>query len=984
MPRARSALLLLALLCAIAPATRSSTHIDVSDEPIRSDVRRFGIGLAQHNYYDSGQMMKELLFRNPGFEGLLFQSALRLRATNGATPPAAVPDGQAIDDGNASVTAWRSGFWNGATYEIIWSAGANKGRTGTVLSSVAPSSAPPSSRDPLGDSAGTTFQLGDGSFRTSPGDYIVLRKTHVGGTGGGAATGSWEVTESGGGTVTSELADLPPPPDTGFNPPPPIAPNQQCVRLTALAPAQQARVVGRFNTTAPGFILFKGRYRVAFEGKGVGGANRVQVSVKRGNTPHLDTLVTLSDTWTARELVFPPEGQPALNEDESTTGSITVEFSAVNQSAVLLDNVSLRQTDSGPANPTEFRDDVVAALAALRPGILRYVNWQDVGNSLDNALAPVFTRKRSAYNVGGETENNLMPGLHEFFVLCKHLGSEPWYSIPVTFSNQEIANLMEYLGGSIETPYGKLRAARGHPQPWTEVFPRFHFEFGNENWNPGYRGAALAIGTSPVASGQRATELFNLIKSSPHKGAAAYQCIVGGQTANYVTNLALHNASSAHDALALAPYLSNRLDTWYSGPTAQLDSDLLFGALFAEPHWWSINPTSNGQGLFTSAFMRVNRDQLLASSRPVPLVVYEVNLHTTEWDSASPQEVISQEALDAYTPSLGAGLAVMNHMLIMLRELGVADQCFFSLVGHRTTFRPTPPNPENISRSVALWGAALDMGRTNRKRPHYHALQLVNEALGGELVRTTHGGDDTRWSVNNVNRVTFTGVPHLQSFAFREGSRRAVLVFNLSRSAALDVTFGGPNAPAGPVTLRRLASGAVTDGNENAPVLAPVEIALADLDPGQPMTLPPFSLSLLSWTPPPRHAWRHARFGTVAATGDAADNADPDGDGWRNLLEYALGADLGASGGAGATPSVVTGWHEENGLRYLMLDATKDAAATDVALGAEVSADLINWSAGEAHVTILENTPTRLRVRDNTPSSPAAPRRFIRLHATVR
>jgi hypothetical protein len=36
-------------------------------------------------------------------------------------------------------------------------------------------------------------------------------------------------------------------------------------------------------------------------------------------------------------------------------------------------------------------------------------------------------------------------------------------------------------------------------------------------------------------------------------------------------------------------------------------------------------------------------------------------------------------------------------------------------------------------------------------------------------------------------------------------------------------------------------------------------------------------------------AWRQANFGTTANSGDAADSADPDGDGWSNAQEFASG-----------------------------------------------------------------------------------------------
>jgi len=903
-------------LLALAALSRADTVIHVDDTVIQPGVQRFGIGLAQHNYYDSNQMMKELLFRNPGFEGLLYQSVVRLG--QGGTASSAIED--------QAFTQWPSGFWAGASYEIIWSSGNTKGRSGTITTSLAPNRANPPN-DPSGSSFGTTYLFADSDAARIPleGDYMVLRKTDVGGTGGGAAFSSWSVSTGGGGTVTSETSDLPP-----------GTAGQQCARVDAAASGQQAGVTGAFDTLT-GFIRLNGQFRVAFKAKGVGGANRAFVTVRRGSlTAYLSQTVQLTSDWADYSLPF------SVSEAISTSGTISVGLSATGQSAILIDDVSLRQTDGSATNPTEFRDDVVSTLEGLRPGILRYVNWQQVGDSLANALSPLFGRKRTGYSVYATSENNMMPGLHEYLVLCEHLGANPWYSMPAPFSPQEAANLMEYLGGSTSTPFGALRAARGHPAPWTGVFSRIHLEFGNENWNNGaYRGAAI---TQPVPCGQRASEVFSAIKASPHYNAAQVQCILGGQNGNAGLNSALHNASPQHDVFTLAPYMAYRVDNFAT-------NEDLFGPLFAEPEWWSFNPST------TSGLMRYTHDFLQGSSRPVPVNVYEVNLHTTTGS-------ISQGALDSFTPSVGAAIAVADHMLVMLKELNCREQVFFSLAGHSYSI--------GDGRTARLWGSVLDMGKTNRKRPHYHAMQMVNDVLAGDLVTTTHSGDNPTWNINNMNRVTFTNAHHLQSFAFKNGTQRGLVVFNLHRTNALDVRFSGPNAPADSLTLRRLTSANITDNNETSDVVAPTSQTLTSFDPAQPLSLPPYSMTLLHWTPPARQAWRYQYFGTVAGTSNAADDADPDGDGLTNLLEYALGTL--------PTQASPTPWATTTTSSYLGLSIAKNATASGITWSAESSDDLINWHP-EQTVTLIDNDTT-FSVRDSVPVGSAA-KRFLRLRLTA-
>ena len=131
-------------------------------------------------------------------------------------------------------------------------------------------------------------------------------------------------------------------------------------------------------------------------------------------------------------------------------------------------------------------------------------------------------------------------------------------------------------------------------------------------------------------------------------------------------------------------------------------------------------------------------------------------------------------------------------------------------------------------------------------------------------------------------------------------------------------------------------------------------------------------------TSSPAETWRQAHFDTTANSGDAADSADPDGDGIANLLERALGTDPNAASTAGLPESSTETVGADT---FLALTIAKSPAATDVTFTVEVSGDLAIWNSGPSHTTIIENTSTLLKVRDNTPMS-GAPKRFIRLRVT--
>ncbi len=136
----------------------------------------------------------------------------------------------------------------------------------------------------------------------------------------------------------------------------------------------------------------------------------------------------------------------------------------------------------------------------------------------------------------------------------------------------------------------------------------------------------------------------------------------------------------------------------------------------------------------------------------------------------------------------------------------------------------------------------------------------------------------------------------------------------------------------------------------------------------------------------PYNAWQ-AQYFTGAELSNPAvsgDNADPDGDGLGNLLEYALGLDPRSAGTAGL-PVVGVGRFGTG--QNLTLTYTRLIAATDVTYLAQVSGDLSTWTTGADIVETLSTTNNAdgrtqtVVVRDLTQMS-AASSRFIRLLVT--
>ena len=67
-----------------------------------------------------------------------------------------------------------------------------------------------------------------------------------------------------------------------------------------------------------------------------------------------------------------------------------------------------------------------------------------------------------------------------------------------------------------------------------------------------------------------------------------------------------------------------------------------------------------------------------------------------------------------------------------------------------------------------------------------------------------------------------------------------------------------------------------------------------------------------------------------------------------------------------------------SGRKYLTLTIARNPGTTVLARNVEVSSDLVTWSSGKRHTTVLLDNAQNLKVRDNTPLTVAA-KRYIRL-----
>jgi alpha-L-arabinofuranosidase len=181
-----------------------------------------------------------------------------------------------------------------------------------------------------------------------------------------------------------------------------------------------------------------------------------------------------------------------------------------------VDHVSLFPVKTWKGRENGMRQDLAQALFDMKPGVFRFPGGCIVeGTDLEtrynwkNSVGPVENRplneNRWHYTFTGRYFPNYYQsyglGFFEFFQLCEDFGCEP---LPVIscglscqFQNsitdpkahvpldqldsyiQDALDLVEFANGDPSTPWGKVRADMGHPEPFNLKF----LGVGNEQWD---------------------------------------------------------------------------------------------------------------------------------------------------------------------------------------------------------------------------------------------------------------------------------------------------------------------------------------------------------------------------------------------------------------------------------------------------------------------------------------------------------------------
>ena len=747
--------LLLAVASAATAAEPALVRVTVTDTVLRARVPRIGFNVCQNPIDDRSTLLQNCLNVNPGLEsGVLCRRMF----------VASAGDARTFEEPAAGDEQYQKlipeSFWVGAEFRVL--DGKAAGRKGRISACA------------YGGRTKTVFTAeGDGPA-VAAGDLIWLGQPR----GRGGLDAGW-----GPGTAYSaHVAEDEHGPFHG---------GQTCLKLDAALFKRDAwRILHVWMPTfkrwgggrstnreanADRFMQEK-TYRISFWAKGTPratGSVRFVASSEPGEPEPDDFALTAA--WRKYELIR--KSRPMVNLLIVLTGGDVMH----------IDDLVISEDDGG--EPLAILPRVADALADLKPGTLRLLGGAR-GESLDNWLAHPLERLRSVERSRMTSSRDPyrdpdQPNLPDSLNLCERVGASPWLVMGLAMTDEEWDNLIEYLAGPADSPYGAKRARHGQPDSWLKTFDNVYLELGDEVWNKGKSPWNLE---DPARYAAWAERVFSRVRKSRYY-SEKIRLVASGNAGDPRWNDAVLRGCKSLDVLSC----SAAIGVSQPGAVKNADPAAMQARLLAWPTAQSL-------------------PQLTATAQLAKAAGKASALGGCETVSAEPSFLGPERSL---LRSQTAAVATLDQLLLAL-----------------------------ASGSEAVQFSRFAQGSDNATHVDAHKMALHPSALAIRLYNLHAGGMDlVSCSVAPAppEEAPAPGVPALVAYAFKGQGRYSVLLLNRSPRAAYTATLAWP-AGGGKARCYRIAGGNPLANNLNEIQVKTDEF---NADPATAIVVPAHSIVLV-------------------------------------------------------------------------------------------------------------------------------------------
>jgi alpha-L-arabinofuranosidase len=232
-----------------------------------------------------------------------------------------------------------------------------------------------------------------------------------------------------------------------------------------------------------GFYFTQGhRYRLRLHLRSTGNVQvRASLHGDGGSVAATISLGSGSTEWKGVDAVF-------AASKSSSNATLTIEFQG--PGSLWLDRVYLIDEN---AVLGIWRQDVVSALTAMNPGVIRFGGSTLEVFEWDKCLGNWDRRVPYATEPWGGLDPNFI-GVEEFVQLCHHVKAEPLICVRWTGKKPEDAAAeVEYFNGAADTTWGRVRSQNGHPEPYRIKYWQIGNEIGGGVYDASVKAFAEAM-----------------------------------------------------------------------------------------------------------------------------------------------------------------------------------------------------------------------------------------------------------------------------------------------------------------------------------------------------------------------------------------------------------------------------------------------------------------------------------------------------------
>lgn len=212
---------------------------------------------------------------------------------------------------------------------------------------------------------------------------------------------------------------------------------------------------------------------------------RVRARLGQGADAASELKVVLSGPFPEQTLIF-TDWRSDVSEQElkfvmpRLTGDLAQEsiFRIEASGKILLDQLYLGLDKDQDSSLSSAQ---IERIVSAQPAVLRFSNLSIGGPALRAeqwAVEGEVFVPASRSTTGSAVQAPLVRlNLAEAMRLCRTAQAQPWLCIEAYTSAAEVQDMIAYLAGSIDEPFGQLRLDQGFAAPWTSGFERIYLEF---------------------------------------------------------------------------------------------------------------------------------------------------------------------------------------------------------------------------------------------------------------------------------------------------------------------------------------------------------------------------------------------------------------------------------------------------------------------------------------------------------------------------